>query len=134
MDANNIKRFFFMLLLANTCLTLFGLPFMWHFMDGVILKIFELFLFNAMTDIWLVALLMLIYLAICYNTRLAYSNSVWSLVFKLIYAVVSGFLFIVLWGQMTSIKESWIYNVPVYIPTGIILVLVYERYLKEREN
>jgi hypothetical protein len=120
-----------MLLLANICIAIFSLHSAWRFLEDDILKIFGFFIFITITQVWPIAFLMLFYLAIFYTSRLAYINSVWCLILKLIYAVAVSFLLTIIWGQMTSIKESLSENLPVYLPTGIILVLIYEKYLKE---
>jgi hypothetical protein len=119
-----------MLLLANTCITLFSLPFMWRYIQEDILKIFGLFIFVAITELWLIALIMLLYLAIFYNTRLASFNSIWSLICKFTYAIASCFLLIEILGQLTSLKDNLGHYILIYVPTSIILVIVYEKYLK----
>jgi hypothetical protein len=132
MDANNIKRFFFMLLLANTCITIFSLPFLWRFMDGDILKIFGLFLYTIIAQIWLVALLMLLYLLIFSNRKL-WSLNIWvTILFKLLYTLLAAALATKILIHITYIG-SLAHNAFVYISTGLILLVSYERYLKERE-
>jgi len=119
-----------MLLLANTCITLFGLLFVARYFHSL-LNIPGYFLFIAITQIWLVALLIFVYLFIFSNRKASSFKFAILLPLKLLYTQLASALTIKI---LSGISYAGIlaHDAFIYGSTGLILLLFYEGYLKNK--